>query len=289
MCKIAVCKKCGESFTPQNRLGPAPDQCRACRQRICLQCGASFDRKPKKDKRKDRGDYCNKKCAGAARRAGKRKGRWKEAQELRACRAKVKPSHRMYAAMQDAMRRQMESIASLWRAMNDWRPCLHCGGLLKEHATERTMFCSIPCAAEYPHQVQCCECGETFIKKGMQGKRRPFCRRCRQKRINKQRRAYGDNIRKRAIRFGVERVPYARENVFERDGWVCQLCNCKLLPRWTYHKKSLVPHSRNATIDHIVPMAKGGADAEWNVQACCLACNGKKSATTKGQLRFRLR
>jgi 5-methylcytosine-specific restriction endonuclease McrA len=67
------------------------------------------------------------------------------------------------------------------------------------------------------------------------------------------------------------------------------LCGHKLRRRWTYNKKSLVPHPRNATIDHIVPMSKGGADAQWNVQSCCLDCNGKKSATAKGQLRFRMR
>jgi 5-methylcytosine-specific restriction endonuclease McrA len=288
MCRTAVCNKCGEGFTPRCPTGPAPKTCYSCRSRVCLHCGSTFDRKLKKDKRKDRGDYCNRKCAGAARRAGKRSGRWKEAQELRACRAKVKPSQRMYAAMQEVMRKHLQSIANLYQALHDYRPCLNCGGPPKDHAREQTMFCSILCAAEYPHEVQCGSCGKPFVKNGMQGRRNPLCHTCKRKQINKQKRSYGKGIRERAIRFGVERVPYRRDDVFDRDGWHCQLCQCDLLRKWTYNKTTLAPHPKNATIDHIVPMSKGGADAEWNVQACCFECNGRKSATKKGQLRFRL-
>lgn len=253
----------------------------------CLECGVLFATKPKKDPRKGKGLYCSKRCAGAARRAGKRDGRWKEAQELRACRAKVKPSQRMYAAMQEAMRKHLQSIANLYQALHDYRPCLNCGGPLPEHSRDFTMFCCIPCSASYPHEVQCGTCEKRFTKIGMQGRRRPLCRACKRKQINKTRRAYGKNIRDRAIRFGVERVPYSRDDVFNRDCWRCQLCRCDLLHKWTYNKTTLVPHPRNATIDHIIPMSKGGADAEWNVQACCLTCNGKKSDSTKGQFRFR--
>jgi 5-methylcytosine-specific restriction endonuclease McrA len=98
----------------------------------------------------------------------------------------------------------------------------------------------------------------------------------------------GRGIKQRAIRYGVLREPYCRKDLLERDCWTCQLCRVPLLKTWKYHKDTLVPHLRNATLDHIVPMSKGGADAPWNIQACCLNCNGRKSATVKGQLRFRM-
>lgn len=34
-----------------------------------------------------------------------------------------------------------------------------------------------------------------------------------------------------------------------------------------------------ATVDHIIPKAKGGTNCLWNVQLACLECNGKKADT----------
>lgn len=34
---------------------------------------------------------------------------------------------------------------------------------------------------------------------------------------------------------------------------------------------------RDLTVDHIVPVSLGGSDDEWNLQAACRTCNGKKS------------
>ena len=286
MCRMAICNNCEKGFMPRCPTGPAPKTCYLCRTRVCLHCGSTVDRKLKKDKRKDRGDYCNRKCAGAARRAGKRSGRWKEAQELRACRAKVKPSQRMYAAMQEAMRKHLQSIANLYQALHDYRPCLNCGGPPKDHATERTRFCSIKCSAEYEWKCPCSSCGTPFSKRGVHGGGTALCIDCRAK-ARRQHRKYR-SIASRAKKHGVATERYVRESLLERDGWQCQLCGVKLLRKWTYHKRTLIPHPKNATLDHIIPMACGGADAPWNIQACCFACNSKKSASSKGQLKLRL-
>jgi 5-methylcytosine-specific restriction endonuclease McrA len=193
----------------------------------------------------------------------------------------------MYAAIQQAMQKHMLSIQQLWRVMNEWKPCLHCGGPLKAHATERTMFCSIGCCAEYEHEVSCAKCSTVFAKKGMQGKF-PLCKQCKKRNALEAKRLLGKNIAKRAIRFGVERVPYRRSDLLERDDWTCQLCSVSLLRKWTYHKHTLIPHPANATLDHIVAMSNGGADAPWNIQACCFQCNSMKSSKNKGQLRLQL-
>lgn len=275
---ILSCQACGNDFectAMEMRAGRrfCSKACMlgVCRRptKTCPECGKRFAPRIRKDKSKGRGIYCSKQCAGAARRAGKRDGRWKEAQELRACRAKVKPSQRMYAAIQKAMRRQLASVNSLWQAMNLWRPCLHCGGPLKDHATERTMFCSISCAAAYEHQIKCRLCGKQCVKHGMQGGRGmcPACKRIAEKASS--RKGYRRKIRK----------------ICERDGWRCQLCLCRLIRTWRLDQYG-VPHPQCRTLDHIIPRALGGTDDDWNLQACCFKCNYEKGKKRKGQLRF---
>lgn len=58
--------------------------------------------------------------------------------------------------------------------------------------------------------------------------------------------------------------------IFERDGWVCQLCNSPVL-RFVRH-----PHPRSPSIDHILPVALGGQHVESNVQLAHLGCNSAK-------------
>ena len=312
-CKPRDCVQCGKTFTPEitrQNASTCGDECkkkhrkewtrknmreyrkgiRKCVQvhgtpmPLCVNCGV-------KEVKSRKHDHCSRKCFQESKLKGliECDNTGQQLGHIRKCRAQglPMPSLVMYSAIQDAMDSQLKNVADLWNALNCWRPCLHCGGPLPEHSRDFTMFCCIPCSASYPHEVQCGTCEKTFTKIGMQGRRRPLCRACKRKQINKTRRAYGKNIRDRAIRFGVERVPYNRDDIFNRDCWRCQLCRCDLLHKWTYNKTTLVPHPRNATIDHITPMSKGGADAEWNVQACCLTCNGKKSDSTKWQFRFR--
>jgi len=74
--------------------------------------------------------------------------------------------------------------------------------------------------------------------------------------------------------------PYINNYIFERDGWICQLCGQKINRRLKY------PNPRSKSIDHIVPLSKGGDDSPTNVQATHLRCNVGKNATNKGQLRL---
>lgn len=51
-----------------------------------------------------------------------------------------------------------------------------------------------------------------------------------------------------------------RWRIMVRDGFTCQLC------------KRLCDPS-GIEIDHIVPLSKGGTDADDNLRTCCIACN----------------
>lgn len=58
-----------------------------------------------------------------------------------------------------------------------------------------------------------------------------------------------------------------RSRIFERDGWRCQLCRLKV------DRRRVVPHPKAPTLDHIIPLAKGGTHEPANVQLACFRCN----------------
>lgn len=75
--------------------------------------------------------------------------------------------------------------------------------------------------------------------------------------------------RRRARGRSVERV--YRRQIFERDGWMCQLCGKKVM------RGAVVPHPLAPTIDHVVPLAAGGLHEPANVQLAHFLCNARKS------------
>ena len=59
--------------------------------------------------------------------------------------------------------------------------------------------------------------------------------------------------------------------VFERDDWLCGLCGAQV-------DKDLVwPDPMSASLDHIIPLSRGGAHKLDNVQLAHLACNIRKN------------
>jgi 5-methylcytosine-specific restriction endonuclease McrA len=68
---------------------------------------------------------------------------------------------------------------------------------------------------------------------------------------------------------------FSRQNVYLRDGFRCQYCN------WT---GSLL----NLTMDHLIPLARGGKTSWENIVTACKACNLRKGARTIEELGLRL-
>ena len=71
---------------------------------------------------------------------------------------------------------------------------------------------------------------------------------------------------------GSRRVPVTRRGVLRRDGHRCAYCG-----------KSA------ATIDHVLPRSRGGADSWENLVACCLRCNNIKGDRTPQEMSWNLR
>lgn len=57
-----------------------------------------------------------------------------------------------------------------------------------------------------------------------------------------------------------------RRAVMERDDYLCQSC----------HRSGRVTAAKQ--VDHVVPKAQGGTDAESNLEAICVSCHKAKTA-----------
>lgn len=82
----------------------------------------------------------------------------------------------------------------------------------------------------------------------------------------------GTSHKERASAYGAVYEPVNRRRVFERDGWLCQLCQQPIDPdlRW--------PDPGSASLDHVVPISRGGEHSYRNVWAAHLDCNCSKGS-----------
>lgn len=59
-------------------------------------------------------------------------------------------------------------------------------------------------------------------------------------------------------------IPFSKREIIRRDGLNCYLCG-ELLTE------------KNATIDHFIPLSKGGFHCPSNARIACLKCNQRKN------------
>lgn len=230
--------------------------------RNCRRCG-------KGPLRRDQKDYCSRECAGADAREFKRDFMGISA----AVRIAVSVADFFYA----------------WEMQRpDWIQCIGCGKSIEQSTNGQRLFCDEKCRHRYEHPLpaQCCDCGCPINNKHKSQKR---CSECRRKRIKdfrrKAKRLFG-NYRKRCRHYGVPYDPLVtRLKVFDRDEYVCQLCNCKCLSQVVFVDG--VPDPMSPTVDHIVALSMRLKGHTWdNVQCACWACNVAKGARARGQLRL---
>ena len=77
---------------------------------------------------------------------------------------------------------------------------------------------------------------------------------------------------KRYVNVPYKGVILSRENVFRRDGYQCQYCGT----------------SKDLTLDHVVPKAKGGSTTWNNLVTACKVCNSKKGDYSPEEAGFKL-
>lgn len=63
---------------------------------------------------------------------------------------------------------------------------------------------------------------------------------------------------------------FAPDEIHARDGWTCLLC------REPIDQGIAWPHPKSPSIDHVIPLSRGGVHTRSNVQSAHLGCNSSK-------------
>ena len=70
-------------------------------------------------------------------------------------------------------------------------------------------------------------------------------------------------------------IKYSRRNILARDKMMCQYCGIKC-------------NSKTATLDHVMPKSRGGANSWDNIVTACHRCNNKKDNRTPQEAGMKL-
>lgn len=136
-----------------------------------------------------------------------------------------------------------------------------------------------------PVQRQCKHCGTTFLGLPEQSSHCPDCtivgvwrrwQRANPAAVRAARRSTSDH-RKRARHYGVEYEPVNARRVFARDNWRCGLCGHQVDEHATW------PDLMCPSLDHVIPMSKGGAHSYANTQLAHWLCNVTKGNRGGGE------
>lgn len=283
-----VCEHCGKPFEASNLRGPKPKYC-------CEECRRLADNERRKARTEE------------ARKA--RIPRQKRTSICVVCGQSFVPKGKWNKCCGPDCTRILKSqnTKKQYATCNNYT-CLNCGKRYKAKEKRRDKFCSRECAFEYkrakPKELACyskicakcnqpftsrqpnakycqkckenktslCEvCGKEFVSKTKGRKLRCCSTKCYRKTETflNGKREY--KRKRRASKRTKEVEVFSSNEIFERDGWICQLCDKPI------KRDAKCPHFLSATIDHIIPLARGGSHTRKNVQCAHFICNCKKS------------
>lgn len=81
----------------------------------------------------------------------------------------------------------------------------------------------------------------------------------------------GHAHRRRAWKLALPAETFTRQDVFERDQWMCGICDTAVDPKLNH------PDPLSASLDHIQPLSLGGHHVRSNARLAHLICNVRRS------------
>lgn len=279
------CRWCKREFTPVAQETYCSKKCRrssridqltvvverrkqSVPKRTCLVCGQELARCAEK--------FCGKKCQGLSER--------RQDYTCQQCGVayRAKASNRRSFCSRECF------FTSVKKAPSPPKLCLVCSAPIAKN--RHSVYCSDECRKNKARQDSrirnskkkrmterlCAECGVAFVPQ-YGDKRRVFC-------SDKCLKKHSKRITKAARRARERKLPHETidpMDVFKRAMWRCYLCGRATLPTLRGTTDPLAPE-----LDHIVPLAMGGAHILTNVACTCRECNQAKGAAVLGQLRM---
>lgn len=159
--------------------------------------------------------------------------------------------------------------------------CRNCGKKFHARNTLKQKYCSEKCMRAFNRDncgKQCCvnDCSRPVRARGMCSMHwRRWARATGREKnpVWDDRRRSNYEIRRARKKSNGRVEDFQNVDVYERDNWICGVCGLKVDPclRW--------PDPMSASLDHIIPLSRGGSHTLDNVQLAHLVCNERKSAS----------
>lgn len=290
------CSRCGRQFSATRKLKYCGAKCRELagresnwRESECLWCNKKFTAKTKKAK------CCSNNCAQNARHNGtydSKRTRWgrtcigcgaafvmKNGTRRKGlyCTRECAWKHGRLTAGQLQEKRNADKCKDLILLQNsvsdghrawlgNWKKCNWC--LKSFYNTGESDLCSLTCRFNIRRGStrECIECNQVMDRREC-GKSR-LCSRCKSDRVDSMKCKLKSQRRQKIKTATIERV--VRRKVFEADRYHCWICLG--ICRREYDSND----PASPTIDHVVPLAKGGKHSYANCRTAHAICNSLK-------------
>lgn len=174
------------------------------------------------------------------------------------------------------------------------KTCPHCSASFIPEKSARQIYCSKRCSGAVHRNSRTSECSEVDCSKPVRA--RSLCaNHYKQARRRAGETSWRDDLgdpearrrrlraktqRRRALLSDPDAEMIDRDAVGDRDAWRCGLCDRRV------HRELAWPNPMSASLDHIVPLSRGGKHVLANVQISHLSCNVAKGNRGGGEQLF---
>lgn len=226
--------------------------------RICKECESEFEWVRAKGVAGRAPEYCSKDCRAKARRVP--------------AASRLTPLQRSESARR--------SVAARWQAMSPEDRSQHSAALVNHRYSpqQKAAAAAREAQAATSRSAPCRYCGEPVGRVNQVRCSKTQCRLAFN--AERMRTKYSDLVsaqgaRRRMAEKETRTELFASVEVYERDNWVCGLCDGEVDQSVKY------PDPLSASLDHVVPLSLGGAHTRENTRCSHLVCNmrrGNRSA-----------